>query len=153
WTFLKCGIRHQGMVLVDGTHASSHGIARLMTMLTAVDRQDPQNPRGDLLGRALLSLVCLGVLLRFGFLWCRVALCLDEVLVALNMRESPSFLLKGDLFYMQRAPIGWLMLEKAFFRIVRHSDTGLRLPSLLAGSAALVIFADAARRVLKPFAA
>jgi hypothetical protein len=153
WTFLKCGIRHQGMVLVDGTHASSHGIARLMTMLTAVDRQDPQNPRGDLLGRALLSLVCLGVLLRFGFLWFRGTLWLDEVLVALNMRESPSFLLKGDLFYMQRAPIGWLMLEKAFFRIVRHSDTGLRLPSLLAGSAALVIFADAARRVLKPFAA
>ncbi len=103
--------------------------------------------------RLLWSLVAAGVALRIGFFLYPRTLWLDEAMIALNMRESVSTLLRGQLYYYQRAPLGWLLTQKGLFEIFGHSAMAQRLPSLLAGIAAYLLLADAARRWLKPMPA
>lgn len=88
----------------------------------------------------ILGALLFGVTLRlihFGFgrmLW------LDEATIALNFISRDG----GDFFqaldYRQFAPPVWMMLSDGFWTATQNLEYGARLPSLLAGLAAFVLF-------------
>lgn len=92
------------------------------------------------LPRAVGALLLIGVLLRLWHFAGGRSLWLDEAMVALNIIHlSPTELL-GPLVFDQLAPAGWLLLEKACLHLWDDFDYSLRLPSLVAGIAALFLF-------------
>lgn len=88
----------------------------------------------------ILGALCFGIALRlvhFGFgrmLW------LDEATIALNFISRDG----GDFFqaldYRQFAPPIWMMLSDGFWSVTQNLEYGARLPSLLAGLAAFILF-------------
>ncbi len=88
----------------------------------------------------ILGALLFGITLRlvhFGFgrmLW------LDEATIALNFISRDG----GDFFqaldYRQFAPPVWMILSDGFWSVTQNLEYGARLPSLLAGLAALILF-------------
>lgn len=105
-------------------------------------------------GVAMATVVVVGAIIQLrGFVVAR-SLCCDELYIAVNLqRRSFSGLARMPLEYDQVAPLGWLWLERAAFRIGGHHEQVLRLPALLGGWATLVLLAMVSRRVLPGVAA
>ena len=78
----------------------------------------------------------------------------DELYIAVNVRDAglPG-LLTGPLRYTQVAPPGWLLVEKAMYRLFGGDEQVLRLPQLAAAAVVLVLTAVLARRALGRWAA
>jgi 4-amino-4-deoxy-L-arabinose transferase-like glycosyltransferase len=74
---------------------------------------------------------------------------LDELYLVHNItHRSWGELLLRPLDYWQTAPAGYLIVERICFVLFGDAERGLRLPSLLAGLGAMVLFYYLARRVL-----
>lgn len=78
---------------------------------------------------------------------------LDELSIAVNLRERSWAELPGGLEYYQVAPVGWLAITKALREWVGENEVVLRLPSLAAGLALLVLTVVIARRAAGEWAA
>jgi len=97
--------------------------------------------------------VALGCLLRVLRWIDNPALWLDEALLAINLTEKSFSDLFGSLQFLQSAPPGFLVVEKAAETLLGDAEWSLRLFSLLASLASVFLFAYVARRVLAPPAA
>lgn len=71
----------------------------------------------------------------------------DELAIALNLRDLGGGQLFGPLLYRQVAPVGWLFGEDALYAIFGGDERALRLPSLLASLAVLGLTALLALRI------
>src|SRR5205814_4696610 len=72
----------------------------------------------------------------------------DEAFVCLNLRDHNWLALAGRLRFDQVAPVLFLWIESTAYHLLGPSETALRLPSLLAGVAALFLFLPLSRRVM-----
>jgi hypothetical protein len=81
------------------------------------------------------------------------SLWIDEASVALNILRRSYAGLIGPLDYEQRAPVGFLIIEKAATELIGKNEFALRLIPLLAGILSLILFIQVARRFLRPIAA
>lgn len=77
----------------------------------------------------------------------------DEARLALNLRDHGFGGLLHQLDYIQAAPTGFLLLEKAAVALFGDSEYALRLVPLAAGIASLALFLPLARRLLSRRAA
>jgi len=103
--------------------------------------------------RCLLLLLVVGVAARL----VRYLLCFpiwgDEAFICLNLHHPNWLDLAGPLRFDQVAPVLFLWIEWAAYHFLGASEIALRLPSLLAGVAALLLFVPLSRRVLPTKAA
>lgn len=67
-------------------------------------------------------------------------LWVDEAMITLNLRSLNWRELSGPLEFEQVAPLGWLYLQKALLILTGNQEYGLRLASLTAWAASLVLF-------------
>lgn len=89
----------------------------------------------------LISIIILiGALLRIWHLVGARSFWMDETMVALDIMHLSPTELMGALPFDQVAPIGWLLLEKACVHLWDNFEYALRLPSLVGGIAALLMF-------------
>lgn len=94
-------------------------------------------------------LVAVGAGIRVERFFDNRSLWLDEAFLALNLIDRPlRELVEGNLGYDQSAPVGFLALEKGAIALLGDNELALRLLSLLAGLAALVLFQRIAVRLL-----
>jgi Dolichyl-phosphate-mannose-protein mannosyltransferase len=137
-------------------------VNRLPTLL--VDRTPPterSNPTpaagvfASLRGpEALLwALVACGGLLRIVRYFDNRSFWLDESMLGLNLLDRSAAELRSTLDYVQSAPYGFLLAQKAVIAALGDSELALRLVPLLSSLAALGVFALIARRLLAPVAA
>jgi hypothetical protein len=77
----------------------------------------------------------------------------DEGALALNLIGKSAAELTHKLNYVQGAPTGFLLAERLDVRLFGETELSLRLFPLVAGLAALVVFAVLARRVTTPLGA
>ena len=96
--------------------------------------------RREILPRAIGAVLLIGILLRIWHFAGGRSLWLDEAMVALNIIHLSTSELLGPLSFDQVAPAGWLLLEKMCLHLWNNFDYALRLPSLLGGIAALILF-------------
>jgi hypothetical protein len=106
-------------------------------------------PRSDVaLRRDAWLAVAVGIVMRVAqYAWNR-SLFIDEAALALNIRERGYLELTQTLDHAQAAPLGFLFLQKTLWHVLGDNPYVLRLPSLIAGIAALVLFVFLARRFL-----
>lgn len=78
---------------------------------------------------------------------------LDEALLGLNVIERSTSRLSDSLDYVQSAPYGFLLAEKASVELLGDSELSLRLVPLLASLAGLGLFGLVAQRLLDPVTA
>jgi hypothetical protein len=78
---------------------------------------------------------------------------LDEAMLGLNLVDRSLGELRSTLDYVQSAPYGFLVGQKAVIAVLGDSELALRLLPLVSSLAALVVFALIARRLLEPAAA
>ncbi|WP_375436852.1 glycosyltransferase family 39 protein [uncultured Hymenobacter sp.] len=97
-------------------------------------------------------LLFLGIALRvFHYVYNR-SLWTDEIYLTAGIAEMNfQDLLSKPLPYMQKAPIGYLLICHLFVVLFGNNELALRLYSLLTGVAALFLFVPVARHFLKPF--
>src|SRR5262245_20179516 len=77
----------------------------------------------------------------------------DEAFICLNLLDRDALELTGPLRFDQVAPVLFLWLESAAYHLLGPSELALRLPSLLAGCAALLLFVPLSRLLLSRSAA
>lgn len=75
-------------------------------------------------------------------------LWLDEAMISLNITRLTPLQMTQGLDYQQTAPIGWLVLQKFVYGLIPSPELALRLVSLAAGLASLLMFRMLALRVL-----
>jgi hypothetical protein len=96
-----------------------------------------------------MALLLIGVGLRVGQYAIGAALWHDELAVARNVVDKPiRALLTAPLAYVQVAPPGFLLIEKAAVTALGNNEYALRFFPLLCALASLLLFADVARRAL-----
>ena len=100
--------------------------------------------------RLTLGLVVVGALVRVVQLLSDRSLWHDEALLVLNILEKPVADFFEPLDYLQGAPVGFLLAEKAAVGAFGPEEWALRLVPLAAGIVAVGFFAALARRVLAP---
>ena len=122
-------------------------------MEAASDRARVFRPDTRSLGRALWAVAALAALLRLVGYASNRSLWLDESLLALNIVSKSASDLLGSLDYVQSAPPGFLLVERAAVLLLGERELFLRVVPLLASLAAIVFFALVARRLLRPEAA
>ncbi len=99
------------------------------------------------------GLLVVGVGLR-GFQYsCDRSLWLDEAFVATNLVHKSHGALMHELTFDQRAPAGFLLVEKSIVDALGHSDWALRLFPWLCGLASLMLFHFLGQRFLPAGAA
>lgn len=99
------------------------------------------------------SVVAVGVVLRVARYAHDRSLWGDEARLALNIKDRSVTGLFHPLDYVQAAPTGFLVAEKAVVGLFGDSEYALRLVPLLAGIGSLVLFVPLARRLLPARAA
>lgn len=110
----------------------------------------PTNNRHPLFGLAILVTLLIGLLLRLAFYLQDRTLWLDEVMIVQNFGYSWSTLFSGRLFYMQRAPLGWLLAQKFLhdhFTPLIGLENAVRLLSFFAATISFTLLLDSIRRV------
>ena len=123
-----------------------------------VIRPESTQPRshGSLSARAvsaaIIALVALGSALRLYSYVDNRSLWLDEAALSYNILNRGFIELIAPLDRLQVAPLGFLWLERAAVSVFGTSEYALRLVPLLAGLAALLLFAHVARRMLSGMA-
>ncbi|MBV8906999.1 MAG: glycosyltransferase family 39 protein [Acidobacteriia bacterium] len=95
----------------------------------------------------LFGTIALGAVLRIAHFLGVGSLWHDEACLALNIVQRNFFQLLKPLDYDQVSPIGYLWIEKAVTLLLGSSEAALRLPSLLASLAVLVLIALLANRL------
>ncbi|MCW2606754.1 MAG: hypothetical protein JWO60_1447, partial [Frankiales bacterium] len=101
--------------------------------------------------RATLALVLLGLLLRLRQWLGDRSLWLDEALIARSLVErSHAQLATEPLLHNQAAPQGWLQATRLAVEVFGDGERALRLVSLLAGGATLLLVWALARQLLPP---
>ena len=108
----------------------------------------------DIYALATGLVLFLGIALRLFHYFYNRSLWTDEIyltagIAAMDFQE----LLSQPLPYMQKAPIGYLLICRLFVVLFGNNELALRLYSLLTGIAALFLFLPVARHFLKPFGA
>ena len=103
-----------------------------------------------MLDRALWVAVAIAAVLRLAAYASNRSLWLDEALLALNIVSKSASGLLGSLDYVQSAPPGFLLVERAVVELLSERELSLRLFPLLSSLAAIVLFALVARRLLRP---
>lgn len=92
--------------------------------------------------------VVLGCVVRLGRFADNPALWLDEALLALNLMDKSFSDILGPLELLQSAPPGFLLVEKGAESFIGDSELSLRLFSIVASLASMILFAYIARRML-----
>src|SRR5205823_13917721 len=92
--------------------------------------------------------VALGIVLRLRQYLAHRSLWNDEAALAFNIVHRSFGGLLRPLDLQQGAPIGFLWVERAMVDVFGNNEYALRLFPLLAGIAAIVLFALVARRLL-----
>ena len=92
--------------------------------------------------------VVLGCVVRLGRFADNPTLWLDEAFLAINLMEKSFSDILGPLAFQQSAPPGFLLVEKAAESFIGDSELSLRLFSIVASLASMVLFAYIARRLL-----
>ena len=103
--------------------------------------------------RAAWLIIAFGAALRTAQYLFNSALYVDEGALALNIINRSFGGLLQPLDSEQAAPVGFLFLEKLAFLAFGDGEYSLRLFPFLFSIASLVLFYEAARRVLKPWVA
>lgn len=108
-------------------------------------------PVGGVAGKRLLYLIlAAGIALRIFHYLDNRSLWEDEVFLASSLiRMDFAELLMKPLDYMQRAPVGFLMLERLVVMLWNGKEMALRLAPLLSGIIALLLFVKVGRFFLK----
>lgn len=101
----------------------------------------------------LWGLVAVGGVLRIVRYADNRSFWLDESMLGLNLIDRSAAGLRSTLDFVQSAPYGFLLLQKAVIGSFGDSELVLRLLPLLSSLAALVLFAVIATRLLEPVAA
>jgi 4-amino-4-deoxy-L-arabinose transferase-like glycosyltransferase len=97
----------------------------------------------------LYAFLILGIALRLFHYADNRSLWLDEIYLSSGLLHMDfAELARPVLDYQQKAPIGYLWLAKASTMLLGNNEPALRLPSLLAGIAALVLFVPLCRHLL-----
>jgi hypothetical protein len=105
----------------------------------------------DRFGRLAVALLLVGAGLRLGQYAIGAALWYDELALARNVVDRPlRELLSTPLDYVQVAPPGFLLIEKAAITALGDNEYALRLFPLVCALVSLPLFADVARRTLPP---
>jgi hypothetical protein len=99
------------------------------------------------------GLVALGGLLRIVRYADNRSFWLDEAMLGLNLIDRSLAELRSTLDYVQSAPYGFLVSQKAVISVLGDSELALRFVPLVSSLAGLVVFALIARRLLEPAAA
>jgi uncharacterized membrane protein len=107
-------------------------------------------PKPTLADLAAALLIVAGLILRVRQYLSGRALWLDEAMLALNIVNRDFLGLLKPLDYDQGAPLGFLLLEKLTITLLGNGQLTLRLPSVVAGCLALVLFYLLLRRFLSP---
>ena len=102
-------------------------------------------PRID---RVVLLALLIGVAVRAAHYLSGRSLWLDEAMIALNIDQRSFAQLAESLDFNQAAPLGFLWLEKLAVLPFGTSELALRFWPLVAGVAALFVFARLARRMI-----
>jgi hypothetical protein len=96
-------------------------------------------------------MVAAGVVLRIAQFRFDRALWYDEAALALNFADKTfAGLVLNPLANDQAAPPGFLVLEKLAYSLLGNNEPALRLVSLIAGIASMVLFYLLAKRLLRP---
>ncbi len=101
----------------------------------------------------LWSVIAVGIALRVTQYLADRSLWGDEGALALNLIQKPVGDLLKPLDYLQGAPTGFLLAEKAIVEVLGDDELALRLFPLACGILSLFLFAAVARRVLEPIGA
>ena len=101
----------------------------------------------------LWSVIAVGIALRVTQYLADRSLWGDEGALALNLIQKPVGDLLKPLDYLQGAPTGFLLAEKAIIEVLGDDELALRLFPLACGILSLFLFAAVARRVLEPIGA
>jgi len=109
--------------------------------------------KGDAAAVALVAIVAVGAILRAVQFLSGRSLWHDEALLSLDLIGRSLGDTLGRLDFAQAAPAGYMLAELGVARAAGNSEESLRLLSLVAGVAALALFAVLARRILGPWAA
>ncbi len=104
----------------------------------------------DWVATAILAAVAVGVVLRVAAYLANRSIWLDEAFLALNVIDRSLVDLTDRLAFNQGAPVGFLAIEKLVTTAIGTSEYAFRLAPLIAGIAALPLFAVIARRSLQP---
>lgn len=102
---------------------------------------------------SVAGLVAVGVLLRGLRYAANRSLWGDEGALALNIVGKSTSELLEPLDFLQGAPTGYLLTEKAAVALLGNGEPALRLFALLCGVASVALFAFVARRLLEPVGA
>jgi hypothetical protein len=101
----------------------------------------------------LWSVTAVGIVLRVTRYLADRSLWGDEGALALNLIQKPAADLVEPLDYLQGAPTGFLLAEKAIMEVLGADELALRLFPLACGILSLFLFAAVARRILEPVGA
>ena len=101
----------------------------------------------------LWSVIAVGIALRVTRYLANRSLWGDEGALALNIINKPVRDLLKPLDYLQGAPTGFLLAEKAVVELLGDDELALRLFPLACGILSLFLFAAVARRALEPIGA
>src|SRR5215203_3299904 len=101
----------------------------------------------------LWSVIAAGIALRVTRYLADRSLWGDEGALALNLINKPARSLLEPLDYLQGAPTGFLLAEKAVVELLGDDELAFRLFPLACGILSLFLFAAVARRVLEPIGA
>jgi hypothetical protein len=99
------------------------------------------------------ALILLGLLLRLRQYFTGRSLWLDEAMLALNIVGRSFSGLTQTLDYNQGGPLGFLLAEKLVATLLGKSELSLRLLPLIAGCAALLLFALLLRQMTQKIGA
>jgi uncharacterized membrane protein len=99
---------------------------------------------------AAALLILAGLALRLRQYLSGRSLWLDEAMLALNIVQRDFAALLKPLDYDQGAPLGFLLLEKLTITLLGNGELILRLPAVIAGGFALILFYLLLRRFLSP---
>ncbi|HET6247936.1 MAG TPA: hypothetical protein VFE47_09595 [Tepidisphaeraceae bacterium] len=109
----------------------------------------PAPPFHQRLSRMAMSVaIAIGIICRIAQYVANLSFWTDEASLVLNIRGKTAAELLGPLDYLQAAPPLFLLAERGLFRMLGGSEMALRLVPLLLGTAALLLFALVARRIL-----
>lgn len=97
----------------------------------------------------LLFIILLGIILRLSQYLFNRSLWLDEAYLSLNIINKSFSELFQPLDYWQRAPTGFLLLEKTLVELFGSSEYVLRLLPLICGIVSLILFYKVAERYIQ----